>query len=443
MLVRDKTGHPVRRSPRAAVTRRDPGLGAAPAPKKESSNMGAAEPLVFDAIRTPRGRGKVNGSLHTVKPVDLVVGLIHETLARNYQLDPEQVDDVVLGCVSPLGDQGADIAKTAAIKAGLPDTVAGVQLNRFCASGLEAVNIAAQKVASGWEDLVMAGGVESMSRVPMGSDGGPWALDPETNYDSSYVPQGVGADLIATVEGFTRDDVDAYAARSQERASAAQANGLFAGAVIPVLDINDNVVLDRDEHIRAGTTVESLARLKPSFASVGEMGGFDAVALQKYHWLERIEHVHTAGNSSGIVDGASLVLIGNERTGIEHGLTPTARIVATAVSGADPTIMLTGPAPASRKALARACLSVEDLDLVEINEAFAAVVLRFVRDMGLDMDRVNVNGGAIAMGHPLGATGGMILGTLIEELHRTGGRYGLATLCVAGGMGIATVVEAI
>jgi acetyl-CoA C-acetyltransferase len=443
MLVRDKTGHPVRRSPRAAVTRRDPGLGAAPAPKKESSNMGAAEPLVFDAIRTPRGRGKVNGSLHTVKPVDLVVGLIHETLARNYQLDPEQVDDVVLGCVSPLGDQGADIAKTAAIKAGLPDTVAGVQLNRFCASGLEAVNIAAQKVASGWEDLVMAGGVESMSRVPMGSDGGPWALDPETNYDSSYVPQGVGADLIATVEGFTRDDVDAYAARSQERASAAQANGLFAGAVIPVLDINDNVVLDRDEHIRAGTTVESLARLKPSFASVGEMGGFDAVALQKYHWLERIEHVHTAGNSSGIVDGASLVLIGNERTGIEHGLTPTARIVATAVSGADPTMMLTGPAPASRKALARACLSVEDLDLVEINEAFAAVVLRFVRDMGLDMDRVNVNGGAIAMGHPLGATGGMILGTLIEELHRTGGRYGLATLCVAGGMGIATVVEAI
>jgi acetyl-CoA C-acetyltransferase len=405
--------------------------------------MGAAEPLVFDAIRTPRGRGKVNGSLHTVKPVDLVVGLMHETLARNYQLDPEQVDDVVLGCVSPLGDQGADIAKTAAIKAGLPDTVAGVQLNRFCASGLEAVNIAAQKVASGWEDLVMAGGVESMSRVPMGSDGGPWALDPETNYDSSYVPQGVGADLIATVEGFTRDDVDAYAARSQERASAAQANGLFAGAVIPVLDINDNLVLDRDEHIRAGTTVESLARLKPSFASVGEMGGFDAVALQKYHWLERIEHVHTAGNSSGIVDGASLVLIGNERTGVEHGLTPKARIVATAVSGADPTIMLTGPAPASRKALARACLSVEDLDLVEINEAFAAVVLRFVREMGLDMDKVNVNGGAIAMGHPLGATGGMILGTLIEELHRTGGRYGLATLCVAGGMGIATVVEAI
>jgi acetyl-CoA C-acetyltransferase len=405
--------------------------------------MGAAEPLVFDAIRTPRGRGKVNGSLHTVKSVDLVVGLMHETLARNYQLDPEQVDDVVLGCVSPLGDQGADIAKTAAIKAGLPDTVAGVQLNRFCASGLEAVNIAAQKVASGWEDLVMAGGVESMSRVPMGSDGGPWALDPETNYDSSYVPQGVGADLIATVEGFTRDDVDAYAARSQERASAAQANGLFAGAVIPVLDINDNLVLDRDEHIRAGTTVESLARLKPSFASVGEMGGFDAVALQKYHWLERIEHVHTAGNSSGIVDGASLVLIGNERTGVEHGLTPKARIVATAVSGADPTIMLTGPAPASRKALARACLSVEDLDLVEINEAFAAVVLRFVREMGLDMDKVNVNGGAIAMGHPLGATGGMILGTLIEELHRTGGRYGLATLCVAGGMGIATVVEAI
>jgi acetyl-CoA C-acetyltransferase len=418
------------------------GLGAAPA-RKEISNMGAAEPLVFDAIRTPRGRGKVNGSLHTVKPVDLIVGLMHETLARNDRLDPNRIDDVVLGCVSPLGDQGADIAKTAAIKAGLPDTVAGVQLNRFCASGLEAVNIAAQKVASGWEDLVMAGGVESMSRVPMGSDGGAWAMDPETNYDSSFVPQGIGADLIATVEGFTREDLDAYAARSQERASAAQAGGRFAGSVVPVLDINGSVVLDRDEHIRPDTTVESLGGLKPSFASVAEMGGFDAVALQRYHWLDRIEHVHTAGNSSGIVDGASLVLVGNERTGEEHGLTPKARIVATAVSGADPTIMLTGPAPASRKALSKAGMTVEDLDLVEINEAFAAVVLRFVREMGLDIERVNVNGGAIAMGHPLGATGGMILGTLVDELQRTGGTYGMATLCVAGGMGIATVVEAI
>jgi acetyl-CoA C-acetyltransferase len=405
--------------------------------------MSSSEALVFDAIRTPRGRGKVNGSLHTVKPVDLVVGLMHEMLSRNEELDPKRVDDVVLGCVSPVGDQGADIAKTAAIKAGLPDTVAGVQLNRFCASGLEAVNVAAQKVASGWEDLVFAGGVESMSRVPMGSDGGPWAMDPETNYDTYFVPQGISADLIATIEQFNREDVDAYAARSQERASTAQAEGRFDDSVIPVTDINDNLILERDEHIRAGTTVDSLGQLKPSFAAMGEMGGFDAVALQKYHWVEKINHVHTAGNSSGIVDGAALVAIGNEQTGAELGLQARARILATALSGADPTIMLTGPAPASKKALAKAGITVDDLDLVEINEAFAAVVLRFVRDMGLDLEKVNVNGGAIAMGHPLGATGAMILGTLIDELHRTGGRYGLATLCVGGGMGIATVVEAI
>jgi acetyl-CoA C-acetyltransferase len=405
--------------------------------------MAATEALVFDAIRTPRGKGKVNGSLHTTKPVDLVVGLMHETMIRNERLDPARVDDVVLGCVSPVGDQGADIAKTAAIKAGLPDTVAGLQVNRFCASGLEAVNIAAQKVASGWEDLVLAGGVESMSRVPMGSDGGAWAMDPETNYDTSFVPQGVSADLIATIEEFSREDVDGYAVRSQERAAAAQSEGRFASTVIPVKDLNDNVVLDNDEFIRPGTTVETLGKLKPSFQAMGEMGGFDAVALQKYHWVEKIEHVHTPGNSSGIVDGASLLTIGNEQTGEELGMKPKARILATALSGADPTIMLTGPAPASKKALAKAGLTVEDLDLVEINEAFAAVVLRFVRDMGLDMEKVNVNGGAIAMGHPLGATGGMILGTLIEELHRTGGRYGLATLCVGGGMGIATVVEAV
>ena len=282
-----------------------------------------------------------------------------------------------------------------------------------------------------------------MSRVPMGSDGGAWAMDPETNYDTSFIPQGISADLIATVEEFSREDVDTYAARSQGRAAAAQSDGKFADSVIPVLDINENVVLERDEHIRAGTTVETLAGLKPSFAAIGEMGGFDAVALQKYHWVEKIDHVHTPGNSSGIVDGAALVVVGNEETGREQGMTPKARILATAVSGADPTIMLTGPAPASRKALAKAGLTVDDLDLVEINEAFAAVVLRFVRDMGLDMEKVNVNGGAIAMGHPLGATGAMILGTLIDELHRTGGRYGLATLCVGGGMGIATVVEAI
>jgi acetyl-CoA C-acetyltransferase len=405
--------------------------------------MPATDALVFDAIRTPRGKGKVNGSLHTAKPVDLVVGLMHELLIRNERLDPKRVDDVVLGCVSPVGDQGADIAKTAAIKAGLPDTVAGVQLNRFCASGLEAVNIAAQKVASGWEDLVFAGGVESMSRVPMGSDGGAWAMDPETNYDTSFIPQGVGADLIATVEEFSREDVDAYATRSQERAAAARAEGRFANSVVPVKDINEHVLLDNDEFIRPGTTVETLGKLKPSFEAIGEMGGFDAVALQKYHWIEKINHVHTPGNSSGIVDGASLLLIGNEKTGNELELTPRARILATAVSGADPTIMLTGPAPASKKALAKAGIAVEDLDLIEMNEAFAAVVLRFVKDMGVDIDKVNVNGGAIAMGHPLGATGGMILGTLVDELHRTGGKYGLATLCVGGGMGIATVVEAI
>jgi acetyl-CoA C-acetyltransferase len=405
--------------------------------------MAATEPLIFDAIRTPRGKGKVNGSLHATKPVDLVVGLMHETLSRNPELDPSRIDDVVLGCVTPIGDQGADIAKTAAIKAGLPDTVAGVQLNRFCASGLEAVNIAAQKVASGWEDLVLAGGVESMSRVPMGSDGGAWAMDPETAYDTSFVPQGIGADLIATVEEFSRDDVDAYAVRSQERASTARAEGRFANSVVPVLDINDQVVLDHDEFIRPGTTVETLGGLKPSFAAIGDMGGFDAVALQKYHWVEKINHVHTPGNSSGIVDGASLVVVGNEKTGSELGLRARAKILATAVSGADPTIMLTGPAPASRKALAKAGLTVDDIDLVEINEAFAAVVLRYVKDMGFDMDKVNVNGGAIAMGHPLGATGGMILGTLVDELERQNKRYGLATLCIGGGMGIATVVERI
>ncbi len=406
--------------------------------------MGSNEALVFEAIRTPRGKGKSNGSLHGTKPVDLVVGLIDETLGRHGQLDPNNIDDVVLGVVSPVGDQGADIAKTAALKAGLPNTVAGVQLNRFCASGLEAVNTAAQKVASGLgDDLILAGGVESMSRVPMGSDGGAWAMDPETNYDTAFVPQGIGADLIATVEGFTRDDVDAFAARSQERAGAAEDAGYFKDSVVAVKDLNDQVVLDHDEFIRRGTTPDSLAKLKPSFAMMGDMGGFDAVALQKYHWIEEIDHVHHAGNSSGIVDGASLLTIGNAEAGERNGLKPKARILATAVSGADPTIMLTAPGPASRKALAKAGLKASDMDLVEINEAFAAVALRLIKDLDIDPEITNVNGGAIAMGHPLGATGGMILGTLIDELHRRGKRYGLATLCVGGGMGIATVVEAI
>ncbi|WP_093849753.1 acetyl-CoA C-acetyltransferase [Streptomyces pini] len=396
---------------------------------------------IYDAIRTPRGRGKAGGALHGTKPIDLVVGLIHELRRRFPGLNPAAIDDIVLGVVTPLGDQGADIARTAAIAAGLPDTVAGVQENRFCASGLEAVNLAAAKVRSGWEDLILAGGVESMSRVPMGSDGGAWAMDPMTSFETAFVPQGIGADLIATIEGFSRRDVDEYAAMSQERAATAWKEGRFDRSVVPVTDRNSLVVLDRDEHMRPGTTADSLASLKPSFATIGEAGGFDAVALQKYHWVEEIDHVHHAGNSSGIVDGSALVAVGSREVGERYGLTPRARIVSAAVSGSEPTIMLTGPAPASRKALAKAGLTVDDLDLVEINEAFAAVVLRFVRDMGLPMEKVNVNGGAIAMGHPLGATGAMILGTLVDELERRDLRYGLATLCVGGGMGIATVVE--
>ncbi|WKX73317.1 acetyl-CoA C-acetyltransferase [Streptomyces sp. XD-27] len=399
------------------------------------------EAYVYDAIRTPRGRGKATGSLHGTKPIDLVVGLIHEIQRRLPDLDPAAIDDIVLGVVSPLGDQGSDIAKVAAIAAGLPDTVAGVQENRFCASGLEAVNLAAAKVRSGWEDLILAGGVESMSRVRMGSDGGAWFADPMTAYETGFVPQGIGADLIATVEGFSRGDVDTFAALSQERAAEAWKDGRFDRSVVPVRDRNGLVVLDRDEHIRPGTTAETLASLKPSFAAIGEAGGFDAVALQKYHWVEAIDHVHHAGNSSGMVDGAALVAIGSAEAGARFGLTPRARIVSAAVSGADPTIMLTGPAPACRKALAKAGLTIDDIDLVEINEAFAAVVLRFVKDMGLSLDKVNVNGGAIAMGHPLGATGAMLVGTLVDELERQDKRFGLVTLCVGGGMGIATVIE--
>ncbi|MFF3034446.1 acetyl-CoA C-acetyltransferase [Streptomyces rubiginosohelvolus] len=403
----------------------------------------STEAFVYDAIRTPRGRGKANGALHGTKPIDLVVGLIHEIRARFPDLDPAAIDDIVLGVVSPLGDQGSDIARIAAIAAGLPDSVAGVQENRFCASGLEAVNLAAAKVRSGWEDLVLAGGVESMSRVPMGSDGGAWAMDPMTSFETGFAPQGIGADLIATVEGFSRRDVDEYAALSQERAAAAWKDGRFARSVVPVKDRNGLLVLDHDEHMRPGTTADSLAGLKPSFAAIGDMGGFDAVALQKYHWVEKIDHVHHAGNSSGIVDGAALVAIGSKEIGERYGLTPRARIVSAAVSGSEPTIMLTGPAPATRKALAKAGLTIDDIDLVEINEAFAGVVLRFVKDMGLSLDKVNVNGGAIALGHPLGATGAMILGTVIDELERRDQRFGLVTLCVGGGMGVATIVERI
>jgi acetyl-CoA C-acetyltransferase len=408
---------------------------------------GRVEALIYDAIRTPRGRGKPGkdgkpgGSLYEVKPVTLVVGLIEELRRRHPDLDPAMIDDLVLGVVTAVGDQGMDIARTAALVAGLPYTVAGVTMNRFCASGLEAVNTAAQKVRAGWDDLILAGGVESMSRVPMASDGGAWAMDPESNYATSFVPQGISADLIATLESFSRDDVDAYAARSHQRAAKAWADGAFDRSVVPVRDRVGLAILDRDETIRPETSPESLSKLDPAFAAIGEMGGFDAVALQRYHWLEQIEHVHTAGNSSGIVDGASLVLVGTEAAGRAAGLTPRARVVSAAVTGAEPTIMLTGPAPAARKAMGKAGLSTRDIGLYEVNEAFAAVPLRFIKDLDLDPETVNVNGGAISMGHPLGATGGMLLGTLLDEMERRGVRYGLASLCVGGGMGIATIIE--
>ncbi|MFI8614659.1 acetyl-CoA C-acetyltransferase [Acidovorax sp. NPDC077693] len=399
------------------------------------------EAFVFDALRTPRGKGKKDGTLHEVKPIDLLTGLLIELQAR-HRFDTAAVDDVVMGIVSPVGEQGSVLPKVAALKAGWDFRCAGVQVNRFCASGLEAVNMAAQKVRSGWEDLVVAGGVESMSRVPIGSDGGAWAQDPATNSETLFVPQGIGADLIATLDGYTRADVDAFALESQRRATAARAAGYFKHSVVPVRDFIGQTILAEDEFIKPKTTLEGLGALKASFEQLGGMG-FDAVALQRYPQVERIHHVHHAGNSSGIVDGAAAVLIGNEAAAKAHGLTPRARIVATALSGADPTIMLTGPVPAARKALARAGMAIDQIDLFEVNEAFAAVPMRFMRELGVPHDKVNVNGGAIAMGHPLGATGAMILGTLIDELHRRGQRYGLATLCVGGGMGIATIVERI
>ena len=397
------------------------------------------EAFIFDAVRTPRGKGKKDGALYSVKPVDLVAGLLKALEARN-QLDTSQVDDIVLGCVTPVGDQGADIAKTAALVADWDEQVSGVQLNRFCASGLEAVNLAAMKVRSGFEDLVVAGGVESMSRIPMGSDGGAWAMDPATNMHTHFVPQGIGADLIATLEGFSRTDVDAFALRSQQKAARARADGSFKKSLVPVTDQNGILILDHDEFIRADSTLEGLGKLKPSFEMMGQMG-FDASALRKYSHVERIEHIHTPGNSSGIVDGAALMLIGSEAKGKELGLKARGRIVATAVTSTDPTIMLTGPAPATRKALAKAGLNVNDIDLFEVNEAFASVVMKFMKDMGVSEDKVNVNGGSIAMGHPLGATGCAILGTLLDELEKRNLRYGLATLCVGGGMGIATIIE--
>ena len=398
-----------------------------------------SEAFIFDAIRTPRGKGKKDGSLHEVKPVNLLAGLLTELQRRN-NLDTAAVDDVVMGVFSPIGEQGSVLPKVAALKAGWDWRCSGVQLNRFCASGLEAVNMAAMKVRSGWEDLVVAGGVESMSRVPIGADGGAWAQDPETNSATLFVPQGIGADLIATLNGFSRADVDAFAMESQKRATAARAAGHFDASVVPVKDALGQIILARDEFIKPNTTLEGLAGLKAAFEQLGAMG-FDAVALQRYPQVERIHHVHHAGNSSGIVDGAAAMLIGSEAAGKTHGFTPRARIVAVALSGADPTIMLTGPMPAARKALAKAGLTVDQIDLFEVNEAFAAVPMKFMQEMGVPHEKVNVNGGAIALGHPLGATGAMILGTLVDELHRRKLRYGLATLCVGGGMGIATVIE--
>ncbi len=400
----------------------------------------ADQAFIYEAIRTPRGKQR-GGSLHSVKPVDLVSGLINEVLARHGNLDPAEVNDVILGVVSPVGEQGAVIARTAALNSGLPQSVPGTQVNRFCASGLEASNLAAAKVASGFDDLVLAGGVESMSRVPMGSDGGALFMDPATAFDNYIVPQGIGADLIATIEGFSREDVDAFAVESQNRAEKAWTSGYFAKSVVPVKDINGVTLLEVDEHRRPGTTVESLGKLKPAFAALAEMAGFDDVILQKYPAQEFVNHVHTGGNSSGIVDGSALVLFGSEEAGKRNGLTPRGRVVSFAEVGSEPSIMLTGPTPATELALKKAGLTVDDIDVFELNEAFASVVMKWMKDLKIPHEKVNVNGGAIAMGHPLGATGAMILGTCLDELERTGGRYGLVTLCIGGGMGVATVIE--
>lgn len=406
-----------------------------------TSTTGAPEAFIYDAVRTPRGKGKPGGSLHTVKPVNLLSGLIEAIMERNPGINPDQISDIIAGCVTPVGDQGMDIARTAALNAGLPYTATGVQVNRYCASGLTAVNLAAQKIRSGWDDLVFAGGVESMSRVPMGSDGGALALDPESNFHNDFIPQGISADIIASLDGLTREDVDTFAARSHERASQAWEEGRFDRTVVPVKDQNGITLLERDETIRPGTTVEGLSGLRPAFATIGDQGGFDAVAQTKYPQLEKINHLHHAGNSSGIVDGAALLAIGSEKAGKDFGLEPRARIVSVATSGVEPTIMLTAPAPASRAALAKAGLKPEDIDIWEINEAFSSVVLRAQRELHIPDEKLNVSGGAIAMGHPLGATGAIITGTAVDELHRTGGRYGLITLCVAAGMGVATIIE--
>jgi acetyl-CoA C-acetyltransferase len=399
-----------------------------------------AEAYIYDAVRTPRGRGKADGSLHEVSTLGLATTALRALAERN-DLETGKVDDVILGCVDPVGEAGGDIARAAALAADYGIQVPGVQINRFCASGLDAVNFAAAQVMAGQHDLVVGGGVESMSRVGLGASGGAWPMDPAIAVKSYFMPQGVSADLIATKYGFSRDDVDAYAVESQKRAGAAWGDGRFAKSVVPVKDVNDLIILDRDEHMRPDTTMQSLGALKPSFAEMGEMGGFDAVAVYAHPDVERVNHVHHAGNSSGIVDGAAAVLLGSKEAGEAAGLKPRARIRAFANIGSEPALMLTGPVDVTRKVLKRAGMEIGDIDLFEVNEAFAAVVLRYLQAFDLDMSNVNVNGGAIALGHPLGATGAMILGAAIDELERSGKETALVTLCIGAGMGTATIIE--
>lgn len=395
---------------------------------------------IYDAVRTPRGRGKADGALHEVTPIRLATSVLEATRDRN-DLDTSRVDDVIMGVVSPVGEQGADIARIAVIEANYDERVAGVQINRFCASGLEAINMSAAQIMAGQNDMMIAGGVESMSRVSLGQAGGAWSTDPQVAFHSYFVPQGVSADLIATLEGFSRDDVDQYAVRSQTLASAARDEGRFRDSQVSIHDINGELLLDHDEHIRTGTSSDELSQLKPAFTTLGQEYGFDSVAIQRYPEVAAINHVHHAGNSSGIVDGAAAVLLGTPQIGKELGLTPRAKVRAFASIGTEPTIMLTGPAPSARKVLKRAGMTINDIDLFEVNEAFAAVVLKFIREMKVPLDKVNVNGGAIAMGHPLGATGAMLVGTVLDELERRDLNTALITLCIGAGMGTATIIE--
>jgi acetyl-CoA C-acetyltransferase len=398
------------------------------------------EAYIYDHVRSPRGRGRPNGALHQITPVELTTQVLEAVRDRN-ELDTALLDDVVLGCVAPVGEQGANIARVAALNADYDQQVPGKQLNRFCASGLEAINAAAAQIMAGQSDLTIGGGVECMSRVPMGADGGAVAIDPQVAYHTYYAPQGIGADLIATKYGFSRTDVDTYAVESQRRAAAAWDDGRFDHSVIAIKDSLGLAVLDKDEHMRPGTSMDDLAQLKPAFTVVGEQAGFDDVALQRYPEVERIEHVHTAGNSSGIVDGAAAVLVGSKEMGERIGMKPRARIVGFASIGTEPTIMLTGPGPSAEKVLARCGMSAADIDLFELNEAFAAVVLRFMQQLDIPHEQINVNGGAIAMGHPLGATGAMIFGTVLDELERRGLGTALVNLCIGAGMGTATIIE--